>query len=144
MSEKKKLEAYYGLPEEVAFCSKCVMSNQRPTSAVEFKHTKESKKTTMNFDEEGVCDVERDREELTEEEVASGCYFRAQADAYRNPGSFKYDFLRSLGEVEIKGYQDGITRFLMGPKFTKRSEADKLRMKCIASGEWDSWIIVRR
>jgi hypothetical protein len=32
----------------------------------------------------------------------------------------------------------------MGPKFTKRSEADKLRMKCIASGEWDSWIIVRR
>ena len=56
MSEKKKLEAYYGLPEEVKFCSKCVMSNQRPTSAVEFKHTKDSKKTTMNFDEHGVCD----------------------------------------------------------------------------------------
>jgi N-acetyl sugar amidotransferase len=62
MSEKKKLEAYYGLPEEVAFCSKCVMSNQRPTSAVEFKHTKDSKKTTMNFDEEGVCDACRTAE----------------------------------------------------------------------------------
>jgi N-acetyl sugar amidotransferase len=62
MSENKKLEAYYGLPEEVAFCSKCVMSNQRPTSAVEFKHTKESKKNTMNFDEEGVCDACRTAE----------------------------------------------------------------------------------
>ena len=58
----KKLEAFYGLPEEVAFCPKCVMSNQRPTSAVEFKHTKDSKKTTMNFDEEGVCDACRTAE----------------------------------------------------------------------------------
>ena len=62
ISENKELEAYYGLPEEVAFCSKCVMSNQRPTSAVEFKHTKDSKKTTMNFDEEGVCDACRTSE----------------------------------------------------------------------------------
>ena len=88
--------------------------------------------------------MEPDREELTEDEIASGCYFRVQVGAYRNPGSFKYDFLRSVGEVEIKGYEDGITRFLMGPKFTKRSEADKLRMKCIAAGEWDAWITVRR
>lgn len=50
-------ETYYGLPEEVKFCTRCVMSNQRPTSAVEFKHTIGSKKTTMNFDEEGVCDA---------------------------------------------------------------------------------------
>ena len=62
MSEKKQLEAYYGLPNEVQFCTKCVMSNQRPTSAVEFKHTKESKKTTMNFDENGVCDACRTAE----------------------------------------------------------------------------------
>ena len=62
MMSNKKLEAFYGLPEEVAFCPKCVMSNQRPTSAVEFKHTKDSKKTTMNFDEEGVCDACRTAE----------------------------------------------------------------------------------
>ncbi|MEN2400317.1 N-acetyl sugar amidotransferase [Flavobacterium sp. MC2016-06] len=62
MSEKKKLEAYYGLPEEVSFCTKCVMSNQRPTSTVEFKHTKDSRKTTMNFDEQGVCDACRTAE----------------------------------------------------------------------------------
>ena len=53
----EQLEAKYGLPTEVKFCTKCVMSNQRPASAVEFKHTKDSKKTTMNFDENGVCDA---------------------------------------------------------------------------------------
>lgn len=62
MSENKKSEAYYGLPQEVTFCTKCVMSNQRPTSAVEFKHTKDSKKTTMHFDEHGVCDACRTAE----------------------------------------------------------------------------------
>lgn len=50
-------EAKYGLPEEVIFCKKCVISNQRPNSAVEYNHTKESKKKTINFDENGVCDA---------------------------------------------------------------------------------------
>lgn len=58
-----ELEAYYGLPKEVKFCTKCLMSNQRPTSTVEFKHTKDSKKTTMNFDEHGVCDACRANEQ---------------------------------------------------------------------------------
>lgn len=62
MLEKKKLEAYYGLPNEVKFCTKCVMSNQRPASAIEFKHTKNSKKTTLKFDENGVCDACRTAE----------------------------------------------------------------------------------
>lgn len=57
MSKKTKYETFYGLPQEVKFCTKCIMSNQRPTSAIEFKHTKDSKKTTMNFDENGVCDA---------------------------------------------------------------------------------------
>lgn len=38
------------------------MSNQRPTSTIEFKHNKDSKKTTMNFDEHGVCDACRTAE----------------------------------------------------------------------------------
>lgn len=58
----EKLEAKYGLPQEVKFCGKCVMSNQRPASAIEFKHTKDSKKTTLNFDDEGVCDACRHAE----------------------------------------------------------------------------------
>ena len=50
------LETKYGLPDEVVFCSRCVMSNQRPVSAIEIRHTKESRKTTMQLDDEGVCD----------------------------------------------------------------------------------------
>ena len=61
MSELK-LEAYYGFPQEVKFCKKCVMSNQRPASTAEFKHTINSKKVTLNFDEEGVCDACRNAE----------------------------------------------------------------------------------
>jgi N-acetyl sugar amidotransferase len=58
----EQLEAKYGLPIEVKFCNKCVMSNQRPASTVEFKHTKDSKKTTLNFDRDGVCDACRHAE----------------------------------------------------------------------------------
>lgn len=52
-----ELEAKYGLPTEVKFCTRCVISNQRPNSAVEFQHTAESKKVTINLDEDGVCDA---------------------------------------------------------------------------------------
>jgi len=93
---------------------------------------------------DGVCFVEKDREELTEAEIAAGCYFRVQVGAYRNPGKFQYEFLRSLGDVEIRGYTDGITRYMMGQKFTRRSEAEKLRQQCIMARQWDAWITVRR
>ncbi|MDC0379694.1 N-acetyl sugar amidotransferase [Litorivicinus sp.] len=46
----------YGLPEIVQFCSKCVISNQRPNSAHEFKNTGDSKKATINISA-GVCDA---------------------------------------------------------------------------------------
>jgi N-acetyl sugar amidotransferase len=51
------MEVKYGLPENVIFCKKCVMSNQRPASAIEFKHKTDSKKVTLHIDEEGVCDA---------------------------------------------------------------------------------------
>jgi N-acetyl sugar amidotransferase len=60
---KTKLETKYGLPEEVKFCSRCVMSNQRPSSAVEFKHTISSKKITLNIGNDGVCDACKQAEE---------------------------------------------------------------------------------
>lgn len=58
----KKLKTKYGLPEEVIFCKRCVMSNQRPASTPEFKHTQDSKKITMNIDSEGICDACRQAE----------------------------------------------------------------------------------
>ena len=51
------LEVKYGLPAEVKFCKRCVISNQRPSSSVEFRHTSASKKATIHFDAEGVCDA---------------------------------------------------------------------------------------
>jgi N-acetyl sugar amidotransferase len=47
----------YGLPQDVKYCKKCVISNQRPNSAVEYDHKGSSKKTTINFDDKGVCDA---------------------------------------------------------------------------------------
>ncbi len=38
----------FGLPEEVIFCSKCTISNQRPSSVVEFKN-KNNKKKGINI-----------------------------------------------------------------------------------------------
>lgn len=47
----------YGLPLDVKFCKKCTMSNQRPSSSVEFKNVKGEKKRPLAFDENGVCDA---------------------------------------------------------------------------------------
>ena len=52
-----KLNAKYGLPLEVKFCKKCVMSNQRPSSAIEYKHEISSRKSTISFDSNQVCDA---------------------------------------------------------------------------------------
>jgi N-acetyl sugar amidotransferase len=56
-TQERPNHARYGLPIEVKFCCECVISNQRPNSAVEYAHTKDSKKATINFDEHGVCDA---------------------------------------------------------------------------------------
>ncbi len=53
MSEQ--LEIKYGLPAEVVFCSRCTISNQRPSSVVEFRNRATDKKPTISFDDQGVC-----------------------------------------------------------------------------------------
>ena len=55
--EEEHAEVKYGLPREVKFCRSCVVSNQRPNSAVEYQHTIESKKATINFDSNDICDA---------------------------------------------------------------------------------------
>ncbi len=61
--EESQLETKYGLPREVKFCKKCVISNQRPNSTVEYQHNKDSKKETIHFSEDGVCDACRASEQ---------------------------------------------------------------------------------
>ena len=45
----------YGTPIKVEYCSKCVISNQRPSSTVEFQASTKDQKKTIIFSESGVC-----------------------------------------------------------------------------------------
>ncbi|MCW3102493.1 MAG: biosynthesis protein PseA [Bacteroidetes bacterium] len=110
----ERLEAYYGLPQEVKFCKRCVMSNQRPASTVEFKHTKDSKKVTLNFDSEGVCDACRNAEhkeaidwQKREDELLK------LLDKYRkNDGS--YDCLVPGSGGKDSAYQSHVLKYKYG------------------------------
>ena len=54
--QTEPVEVPYGLPREVKYCTKCVISNQRPRAKKsEFKHNAQSATETIDFDEEGVC-----------------------------------------------------------------------------------------
>ena len=53
----KKLKTLYGLPQKIIFCKKTLMSNQRPSSEQEFTHSIKSKKKTIFFDKNGICDA---------------------------------------------------------------------------------------
>ena len=55
--ENLNAKVLYGLPREVQFCKKCVISNQRPNSAVEYNNVPGADKKTINFDENGICDA---------------------------------------------------------------------------------------
>ena len=55
MSERNP--TLFGLPEEVIYCTRCVMSNQRPSSYPEFHHTRGRITPTLAIDEEGICDA---------------------------------------------------------------------------------------
>ena len=84
--------AYYGLPEEVVFCKRCVMSNQRPSSYPEFKHTPDRITPTLRIDEEGVCDACRYGDKKTEIDwEARGKELDRLLDEHR--GKYAYDCL---------------------------------------------------
>ena len=87
-------EAFYGLPSEVRFCSRCVISNQRPNSTVEFRHTASSKKATIQFYSIDVCDACR-LAELKRKEIdwsQRDVQLQALCDRYRKAGA-GYDCL---------------------------------------------------
>ena len=52
----KKNYSLYGLPEEVRFCSKCTISNQRPSSTIEFK-AKDNIKKGIEVNSNNICDA---------------------------------------------------------------------------------------
>lgn len=82
----EEMKTLYGLPQEVKFCKKCVISNQRPNSVAEFKHQRGSEKTTIFFDENGVCDACRftEQKQQTISWESREAELIELADRYRN------------------------------------------------------------
>ena len=58
----KKNFSLFGLPEKVIFCSKCVMSNQRPSSVIEFMNI-DNEKRGINIDHSNICEACKYNEE---------------------------------------------------------------------------------
>ena len=50
-------QALFGLPAQVIYCKRCVMSNQRPSSFPEFRHSRDRITPTLRIDAEGICDA---------------------------------------------------------------------------------------
>jgi N-acetyl sugar amidotransferase len=46
----------FGLPKNIKFCKKCVISNQRPSSVIEFKN-KNNQKKGITIGKDGICDA---------------------------------------------------------------------------------------
>ena len=110
----QQLETYYGLPAEVKFCKRCVMSNQRPASTVEFKHTAQSKKVTMNIDEEGICDACRhaEQKEKIEWEKREDELLRLLEKYRKNDGS--YDCLVPGSGGKDSAFQSHVLKYKYG------------------------------
>ena len=47
----------HGLPEEVIFCKKCCISNQRPSTKREFSKKSSKDTETVGFGDDGICDT---------------------------------------------------------------------------------------
>ena len=88
--ENQEPKTRYGLPSSVLFCKRCIISNQRPNSAVEFSHTAQSKKETIGFDTDLICDackVAEQKKQINWE--ARDAELRALCDKHRsNDGSY--------------------------------------------------------
>ena len=90
-SSAPEMAPKYGLPPQVNYCTRCVISNQRPNSSVEFRHTNKSTKTTIYFNQDHVCDAcrlaekkngEIDWEERERELLATLDQFRSRNGSY--------------------------------------------------------------
>lgn len=105
----------YGLPEEVVFCKRCLMSNQRPASMPEFKHTPERHGAKyMHIDEEGVCDACRQAE--VKEKIdwaAREQELVALLDRYRRNDGY-YDCLVPGSGGKDSAYQSHILKYKYG------------------------------
>ena len=105
----------YGLPEKVVFCKRCVMSNQRPASMPEFRHTPERRGAKyLHIDEEGVCDACRQAE--IKEKInweAREAELRQLLETYRRNDGY-YDCLVPGSGGKDSAYQSHVLKYKYG------------------------------
>ena len=105
--------ARYGLPQEVKFCRRCVVSNQRPNSTVEFKSKSDTPKTTIHLDDNGICDACKfaDRKRIEIDWDAREAELQELCDRYRRtdgaydcvvPGSGGKDSVFAAHQLKYK------------------------------------------
>lgn len=110
----ENLEAKYGLPAQVVFCKRCVMSNQMPNSSIEFKHAPDRKHGTLHIDADGICDACHHRDEKQridwkqrEEQLV------ALLDKYRRNDGY-YDCLVPGSGGKDSAYQAHVLKYKYG------------------------------
>ena len=107
--------ARYGLPEKVVYCKRCMMSNQRPASMPEFKHTPERHGAKyLHIDEEGICDACRqaDIKETIDWKKREDELLRL-LDKYRRNDGY-YDCLVPGSGGKDSAYQSHILKYKYG------------------------------
>jgi N-acetyl sugar amidotransferase len=107
-------QTLFGLPSQVVFCRRCVMSNQRPSSYPEFRHTRDRVTPTLRFDEQGVCDACRFAElkELIDWEARER-ELRALLDRYRREDG-RYDCIVPGSGGKDSGYAAHVLKYRYG------------------------------
>lgn len=108
-------KAKYGLPEQVMFCKRCVMSNQRPASIPEFRHLPDRQGAKyMHIDDEGVCDACRhaDQKEAINWKVREEELVRLLDQHRRNDGA--YDCLVPGSGGKDSAYQSHVLKHRYG------------------------------
>ncbi len=111
----EKLETRYGLPEKVVYCKRCMMSNQRPASMPEFKHTPERHGAKyLHIDDEGVCDACRqaDIKETIDWKKREDELLRLLDKYRRNDGA--YDCIVPGSGGKDSAYQSHILKYKYG------------------------------
>ena len=124
-----KIKVKYGLPSEVLFCKICNITNQRPSSTNEFKHNSESKKSTINFNKEGVCSACLHKEQqdtsidwgLREKELKELCDKYRKSDGSYDcivPGSGGKDSVFAAWKIKYEYWMNPLTVTWSPHKYT--------------------------
>jgi len=104
----------YGLPLNVKYCRSCVISNQRPSSTIEFKNDGKSPKSVIHIDTDNICDackakVIKDKIDWNERELL----LRELCNKYRSSDG-SYDCLVPGSGGKDSFYQAHILKYKYG------------------------------